>query len=322
MSRANDRTQDVEAAAEAPVAWGVEVWRGGVNAWDCDEMGHMNVRFYVAVALEGLQGLAAALCLPDAFSPAATSTLSVREHHIRFHAEARAGAPLVMDAGVVELGETDALVCQVLRHSRTGAPCATLLTRMVHISAQEGRPFAWSSRTRAAARALAETTPELARPKGLDPAPVTITATKSRAEALGLTVISRGVVQPREADIFGRLRPDAVVGRCSDGLPHLFARVIDDDAKPRVGRVLLEARLIYPRPARIGAHFELYAGVSEIAAKVERFGVWMVDPASGEPFAAGQLLGASFDLTARKLAPLPQTQLAALEPWLIPDLGY
>ena len=27
---------------------GLEVWRGGVNTWECDEMGHLNVRFYVA----------------------------------------------------------------------------------------------------------------------------------------------------------------------------------------------------------------------------------------------------------------------------------
>ena len=45
----------------------MEVWRGGVNTWECDEMGHMNVRFYVANAMEGLVGLAAALGMPEAF---------------------------------------------------------------------------------------------------------------------------------------------------------------------------------------------------------------------------------------------------------------
>ena len=29
---------------------GVEVWRGGVNLWECDQMGHLNVRFYAAHA--------------------------------------------------------------------------------------------------------------------------------------------------------------------------------------------------------------------------------------------------------------------------------
>ncbi|MEI9891118.1 MAG: hypothetical protein WDN45_11635 [Caulobacteraceae bacterium] len=29
---------------------GTEIWRGGVTPWQCDEMGHMNVRFYLAAA--------------------------------------------------------------------------------------------------------------------------------------------------------------------------------------------------------------------------------------------------------------------------------
>ena len=49
----------------------LEVWRGAVNAWTCDEMGHMNVRFYLAHALEGLAGVALALGLDDAYSPKA-----------------------------------------------------------------------------------------------------------------------------------------------------------------------------------------------------------------------------------------------------------
>ncbi|MDP1964510.1 MAG: thioesterase family protein, partial [Reyranella sp.] len=70
----------------------IEIWRGGVNTWECDEMGHMNVRFYVTRAMEGLVGLAAALGLPHAFTQEAGSTLIVGEQHIRFLREAHAGA--------------------------------------------------------------------------------------------------------------------------------------------------------------------------------------------------------------------------------------
>ena len=45
----------------------VEVWRGAVQAWECDEMGHMNVRFHLAKAMQGLAGAAAALGMPHAF---------------------------------------------------------------------------------------------------------------------------------------------------------------------------------------------------------------------------------------------------------------
>src|ERR1700761_1671694 len=95
------------------VSGAVEIWRGGVNTWECDEMGHMNVRFYVARFMEGLGGLALRLGLPQAFSAHANATLTVREHHIRFLKEAHAGAPLHMEGGVIEIDETGASLLQV-----------------------------------------------------------------------------------------------------------------------------------------------------------------------------------------------------------------
>ncbi len=88
----------------------VEIWRGGVNTWECDEMGHLNVRFYVSRAMEGLVGVAGALGLPGAFRANAGATLLVKDHHIRFLREARPRAALHMVAGVLEIGEADAVV--------------------------------------------------------------------------------------------------------------------------------------------------------------------------------------------------------------------
>ncbi|MBV9509111.1 MAG: thioesterase family protein, partial [Caulobacteraceae bacterium] len=103
---------------------GVEVWRGGVNAWERDEMGHMNVRFYLARAMEGLAGLAAALGMPRAFTADANATLLVREHYVRFLREALVGAPQHMRGWVVEMGETEARLMLALFHSTTGEPSA------------------------------------------------------------------------------------------------------------------------------------------------------------------------------------------------------
>ena len=61
----------------------VEVWSGGVNTWESDEMGHLNVRFWVAKSLEALGGLARVLGMPQAFTTEAGATLVVREQHMR-----------------------------------------------------------------------------------------------------------------------------------------------------------------------------------------------------------------------------------------------
>lgn len=291
---------------------GVEVWRGAVAPWECDEPGRLEPRFLLARAMEGLAGLAAELGMADAFGPGANSTLAVREHQIRFLSEARAGAPLAMTAGVLSIGEDEAEVLQVLRHVRSGEPCAAFLTRIAHISVREPRVFAWSARTRAAAAALAVEAPTFARPDALSggPAPPD-EASRERAEALKLAVTGRGVVQPHECDAFGRLRPDAVMGRCAEAVAHL----VDDGVRPakggRPGRALVEARILYLRPAAVGARLELRSAAAGTAGGLQRFTHWLLDPESGEAWACAQALGSGFDLDAAKaVRAAPEAALA------------
>ncbi|MEL6377746.1 MAG: thioesterase family protein, partial [Pseudomonadota bacterium] len=101
----------------------IPLWRGIPNTWDCDEMGHMNVRVYVEKAMEGLGTFAGAIHMPRAFHANALSTLVPSEHHIRYIREAHAGAPLTMTGCVLEWDETSALIYQDMRHG-DGRPAA------------------------------------------------------------------------------------------------------------------------------------------------------------------------------------------------------
>src|SRR5690606_24576993 len=111
-------TRAMPTQAPPPTIWPIEVWRGGVAAWECDGMGHMNVRFHLQRFSEGLIGLAAALGLPRAMTAAATATLRPEVQHVRFLREARSGAPLHMGAALIDIGEATATALMVLIHSR------------------------------------------------------------------------------------------------------------------------------------------------------------------------------------------------------------
>ena len=174
---------------------GLELWRGGVNTWECDEMGHLNVRFYVARAMEGLTGLASALGLAGAFRSHADTTLQVREQHIRFLREARPRAALHMVGGLIEIGECEARLFQMLVHSNSGEPAASFQTTVVHVTARDTRPFAWSDRTRALAEGLRMEPPAGTGPRSLDLAPSQSLA--SLAEDLGYW--GRAIADPTEA---------------------------------------------------------------------------------------------------------------------------
>jgi len=299
----------------------VQIWRGGVNTWDCDEMGHMNVRVYVARALEGLAGMALHLGQPCAFAPSATATLIVREHRMRFHREARAGAGLHMTGGVAAMGESDAVLVQLLTHSETGEPCASFVTRVAHATPLDGRPFAWSPRAREAGKRLEVEIPRFAAARSLidvvDPL-----AEYGRADAL--PCVGQGVVAPEACDVFGRMGADRFMGRISDSTGPLMAplrRALAQAADvERLGGVALEYRLTYGDLPRAGDHVELRSGLASLESKTARIVHWLMDPVSGRAYATAQAVVANFDLDARKIIAIPEPMLAGLQDQITPGL--
>jgi acyl-CoA thioester hydrolase len=305
---------------------GVEVWRGGVNTWECDEMGHMNVRFYVVRAMEGLVGLAAALGMPHAYAKEAAATLRLREHHIRFLKEAQAGAQLHMRAALLSIAETEAQVLQVLYHSETGAPCATFVSRLSHVAAADGRPFAWSRQTLQRAAHLTVALPAYAAPRGLALAAFETQASQARADALGLKIISAGAISAQDGDVFGLMRAEQFIGRVSDGIPQLIGRVRSIIAataasRPkRVGGAVLEYRLIYLDWPRAGDRITIRSGLSAIEERTQRVVHWMIDPETGRPWGTSIAVAATLDLDTRKLVPATPQALEQLSALVTADL--
>ncbi|WP_374573433.1 thioesterase family protein [Phenylobacterium sp.] len=304
---------------------GPEVWSGGVNTWECDEMGHMNVRFYVAKSLEGLAGLAALLGLRHAFAPNADSTLIVREQHIRFLKEARPGVGLYMTGGVVEMGETGARLLLVMRHL-SGEPAATFQTVVSHATPFDAATFPWSARTRAAAEAIRIPVPAYAAPRSLPLDPVVTTASLERAEAMGLKRIGLGLIGPQSCDVFGRMQVDEFMGRVSDGIPRLIGRRATPEevgAAPgtRIGGAAMEYRLIHHAWPRAGDRLELRSGTAAADGRIRRFVHWLLDPETGRPWGTASAVAVNFDLDARKVVSLTPEAAKAVQAEVIPDLA-
>ncbi len=297
-----------------PQLAGVETWRGGVTPWQCDEMGHMNVRFYLAAATEGLAGLAACLAMPGAFSPTATSTLLVREHHIRFLKEARPGAGLILTGGVVEMGETDATLLQMLFHV-TGEPAAAFTVKVSHVTPRELRPFPWNTATRKAAESLRLTPPDFAAPRGLACEPSTGAGLDA---GRALPVSACGALGPNDCDVFGRMLPEHMLARIYASVGHVLRRsqVALLEAQPdligRLGGAAVEYRVVYSAWPKAGDRIELRSGHRDLTPKSRTVTHWLLDPASGRPYAAAEMISLFLDLKARKSLTLSQAGLDAM----------
>ena len=300
------------------MADGVEIWRGGVNTWECDEMGHMNVRFYVTKAVEGLVGLAAALGLPHAFTAHAGSTLMVREQHIRFLREAQAGAALHMTGGVLEMGEAEARLLMLLWHSDSGALAASFQTVVAHVTPAEGRPFPWPRRTVELSAGLTIAAPQQAMARSVSLEPVQSLASLERADELGLIRIAQGAVSPADCDLYGRMRPELFIGRVSDGIPRLIRSfretVVNSAAEQpkRVGGAVLEYRLIHLDWPRAGDRLEIRSGLKDADTRTKRMVHWMIDPDTGKAWGTSEAVAITFDLDARKIVPISEEARAEL----------
>jgi acyl-CoA thioester hydrolase len=278
-------------------------------------MGRLGVRYHLARAMQGLAGAAAALGMPDAFGANAAASLVVRGHHIRFLREVRAGAALHMTAGVLAMGESDATIVQTLVHSPSGATAATVVARLSHVAAREGRPFPWPQRAREAAERLTVAMPADA---GTRSVPEAGPAAADVSEAARLRPVGRGAVAAEDCDVFGRLRTEMILARMLEGIPHLVGPVLgaaQDALGPngRIGGAALECRLSYFGAPGPGDLLEVRSGLTLIQPKVYRIRHWLIDPRSGAAWASAETVSSHFDLDSRKTVVLSAEATARLQ---------
>ena len=296
------------------------LYQGSVNTWECDDGGHLNVRFHLERAFVGLAHMAHTLEVPRAFSSAAASTIVPLEAHIRFNKEALPGAPLIMHGGVISMGENDATLCLDMRHA-DGAPSSVFTLKVAHTDTRDFRRFGWSPRSRAAAERLSIDLPVHAKPRSIDVNKPPSDASRDRAREINATRIGGAMVLAEHCDAFGRMRFDHLMGRISDSVPNLLAQWRADAAAEKGAApagAVVEARYIYRRWPRAGDLIEIYSGIAEMGEKTMRLVHWVCDPASGACWMSLEVTALTFDIATRKtIAPSPEMR-ARMEKRLVP----
>lgn len=284
----------------------IVIGRGSVQQEECDVMGHMNVRHYVARVADALAWL-----LLEAGQPPSGRTVRVLDQHIRFLREMAPGTPFTIVGGI--LGEeAGRLRCLAeIRNSATDQPAATFVTDL----APGDAPLPHAAALRVAL-------PDHAAPRGLSFAPPRPLPDRAAALAMGLTEAYRGAVRPHECDPDGTMRPDGVIARVWDGVPNLRNRGTGLGVKEEgVGGAALEYRLLHLAPLRAGQLVTVTSGLRALGEKTSTWTHILHDGPTGAPVAAAEAVGVAFGLKARKAVPIPPAQRAALEALLVPGLG-
>lgn len=293
-----------------------EILRGGVNPWECDEMGHLNTRFYVARCIEALPVLMARAGLPGLFGTRSPGALRVDEVHVRFHREARATAPLHMTGGFSQVTAQGAEAVMLLHHSRDDTLAATFRLRLTH---HDGAGVATAWPAAFAPGGMRVDTPPLAAPRSTGTGPVPRRVDLSRHVGIGL-----GSIGPADCDRLGRMLPPRFAGIVSDGIRLLTAPlreivVAHADPRPeRFGGAVLEFRLVMLADLHLGDGIEVrsaFCGADRRTMAIEH---WLVDPVTVRVAGYMEAVAVVFDLDRRKIVEIDAGARQDLAPLMMP----
>lgn len=297
----------------------IDVMRSSVNTWECDHMGHMNVRNYSARAADGLARLAAELGLGP--RKLAEKRLAVRAtgQHIRFHREMRPGAAFRVQAGVIEANESCLRVYLEMRLAGDDALVATTVTEAVLVERSTFVSAAWPKEAVAGAQALMTELPEHGAPRGISAgAPRSPLPTSDEANALVGAYL--GPVTREDCDEHGFMLESAYLARVSDGMPHFFRSLRRGDAPARVGGAALEYRFAYHGRPRLGDIIDMRVGLKAVGRKTIHFCHWIFDVESARCVSTSEAVAVSLDLVTRKAIEMSDHGRALLAAQVVSDL--
>jgi len=281
-------------------------YRGSVNSWECDENDHLNVRFFVAKANQGLPFVLARIGCTSAALQRMGARPRVLRQHMRFLREARMATPLAVQAGIARHQADRLTVFSEVRHSLTGAVLATLVTDVALFAPDgqrvsvppPGAELRCEVPEHGAARGVTGDGPGRPPPHG------------ALAE-LGFVEITRGCVGAAECDAHGELEPFQYVGRVADGAVNLMARFQTEEELLRrsegiEGGAVVEFRVVHHAPLRAGSLFTIQSGLRAVSRRTQHVVHLFFDEESGECAASCDVIAVAIDLRARTSIEFPE----------------
>ena len=141
-------------------------YKGSVFPWHCDEMGHMNVMWYVGKFDEGTRHFFHALGLTPQFLRANKRGMAAVEQVIQYKRELLAGDIVTVHSVLLEIKERVIRFQHEMRKADTGEVAAMTTLTAVHLDTVARRACAFPESVRAKGAAL------LAQVDSLDAAPL------------------------------------------------------------------------------------------------------------------------------------------------------
>jgi acyl-CoA thioester hydrolase len=293
-----------------------EIYRGVVNSWECDIMGHMNVQFYTGKASEGMAHFRAACGMTPGYIARTGHSMAAVQSLARYVGELHAGDTLHIEAAVTGVGEkTVDLVADIVNSETGRLSCGFDLTCVsFDLNTRSAMPWPADIRQRLedmrTARRDAPRPPSTGGPGA--PAPA--------GGYIAPFVSCRGSVNSWECDELGHMGARFYMTRAADAIGHVKNRIGMSRTRAQEngwGSAALEYTIQFRRELRAGNSYSMYSGLLDVARKTFRFGHALVNDDNGDICATFDAVGCMFDMQTRKSIEIPDYVRDEASRWII-----
>ena len=293
---------------------------GVVNAWECDENDHLNVRFYSAAMHEADAHLRLALGLSPTNRPQDAYHVRVCDDHLRYHAELREADRFHVSSAITGRDDETFNVLHVLTNSHSGARSATMTSVWQCIDPNTREPMPMPDQAKSSSHSLTIELPLEAerRSAGVgDPFPDIL---ESDTRLGGAPVLHRGVVDVNECNALGEMSERHLFPRISVAGAHIWGSIGLDwrDLKDQGrGTVVLENYLRYVRPLAVGDPFLIKSFVRDVGRKSIGFRHLVFNALTEQLVVVNEITAVLFDLEARKAMELSPEERERVESFTV-----
>src|SRR2546422_4211606 len=123
-----------------PVSGWVETYRGTVVPWEVDIVDHLTVAYYLERFEDATLGLLETIGLGPSYMAREGRAGVTIDCYVRYFEELRVGDILHIRSGVLDVDEAGVTLGHTLFNSDTGALCATVEQRTLHVTMAPRRP--------------------------------------------------------------------------------------------------------------------------------------------------------------------------------------
>ncbi len=278
-------------------------YRGAVEAWECDQMGHMNVQFYMLKASESFGHLQNAFGVSPARMRAEKMAFRLKTMRILYRSELHAGS---VTHAVSGLRKVEGNVVTAFTHffdTANDKLSAVYEVTMIYTDLVNHNPAPMPEDIHDKASALADDHSDMFRPDPIK------SALMPALDLPHMFETSRSAIDVWECDQFDHIEMRHIVGRFSDAASHILDVVgltREEMRKRNLGSAALDYYSEFHAPLTHSRPIVLKSGLLGASGKIFGFGHNLINLDTNEIAVTTTVLGCYFDMSKRKSVALPE----------------